>query len=244
MLFDDIHKKDFEQTKYISKKYNKQWKRFAGRNFVGDCSELFKRLCPSNYYEFYVKYTKDGERTENNRLELPYCGRSENEIKILSEKYKRACGDTSIPLEEFIKNIYCHIIIETFDGHMAEKECGDILNNLWYCYEKPNGDEDALLAIDFKVKKGDKLIFLLQIKPISFFRGNKNESLIEDRKYAFEKIRKCRKIFNVPTFYMVYKSNDDGTVKWLTENNKLCFKLDRLCDEQTGLVKEIPNEFI
>ena len=49
---------------------------------------------------------------------------------------------------------------------------------------------------------------------------------------------------HVPTYYMVYKADEDGNVLWLTENGKLCFELKRLCNQENGLPYVLPNEFI
>ena len=49
---------------------------------------------------------------------------------------------------------------------------------------------------------------------------------------------------HVPTYYMVYKADEDGNVLWLTENGKLCFELKRLCNQENGLPYELPNEFM
>lgn len=243
MLFETINKSDFKRTNCISKKYNTHWKLFAGRKSIGDCSNLFQRLCPTDYYDFYVKYTKDGEDTVLNRSEFIYSGRTEEEIKSIAEKYRDECNDYSYPLEDYIKNVYMHTIIETFDGQLKERQVNQILTNFGYTYEKPNNDEDSKYGIDFKVFKEGKLIFVIQVKPISFFIGNKNQSLINDRKNAFKKEALVREKFNVPTYYMIYSVEENGGVKWLCENNKLLFDLHRLCNEKNGLPYCLPQTF-
>ncbi len=243
MLFDSINKEDFRKTNNISKKYNKQWKKFAGRNSIGDCSNLFQRLQPSDYYDFYVKYTKDGEETVSNRSNFIYYGRTEDEIKSIAEKYREECGDYSYPLEDYIKNIYMHTIVETFDGQIKEQQVNQLLTNMGYTYEKPEKDEDSKYGIDFKVFKKGKLSFVLQVKPISFFRGSGNESLICDRKEAFEKQRMVYNIYKVPTYYMVYNTANGEKVQWLTENGKLCFELKRLLNRENGLPYSLPKEY-
>lgn len=244
MRFTEIKKEDFKKTNRISKKYNTQWKKYAGRNSIGDCSNLFQRLRPVNYYDFYLKYTKDGEDTVHNRQEFKYYGRTEEEIEEVAKKYMAECGNTSYTIEEFIKNVYMHVIIETFDGQIKEQDVNQLLVNMGYTYEKPEKNEDSRFGIDFKVYKDCKLAFVLQIKPISFFLGRHNRSLIEDRIGAFEKQSLVLNKFNVPTYYMVYKADDNGKVGWLTENGKLCFELKRLCNQEDGLPYELPNNFI
>lgn len=243
MLFDYIDKKDFKRTNCISRKYNVQWKKFAGRNSIGDCSNLFQRLRPSDYYDFYVKYTKDGEETLSKRSEFPFYGRTEEEIRIIAEKYREECGDYTYPLEDYIKNVYMHTIVETFDGQIKEQQVNQLLTDMGYTYEKPEQNEDSRYGIDFKVLKNNKLVFVLQIKPISFFIGSSNQSLIEDRKGAFEKQRLVNDRYKVPTYYMIYKTTDNGNVQWLSENGKICFELKRLLNRENGLPYSLPKEY-
>lgn len=244
MHFDSINKDDFVKTKYISKKYNLEWKKIAGRNFVGDCSKLFQRLQPFNYYDFYMKYTKDGEETVSNRNEMLFYGRTEEEIEELGKTYRDLCGNYTISLESYIKNIYTHVLIETFDGQICEQKVNQMLTNLGYTYEKPTDNEDSMYGIDFKVfDKSNKLLFVLQIKPISFFIGYRNESLIRDRKSAFVKQDLVLKRFGVPTYYMIYEIVGGGEVRWRCENGKLCFDLSRLCNRYNGLPNKIPQEY-
>lgn len=244
MHFKEINKEDFKKTNIISRRYNTIWKKYAGRKCIGDCSNLFQRLRPKDYYDFYLKYTKDGEETVEKRNEFLYYGRTETEIEELAKKYMEECNDPSYTLSDYVKNIYMHTIIETFDGQNKENEVNQILSNLGFTYEKPVKNEDSYLGIDFKVFKDNQLSFVLQIKPISFFRGINNLSLIEDRKNAFEKERNTLQKLNVPTYYMVYKTHNNGVVSWLSEHNKLCFKLSSLCNENTGFPKRNFGEFI
>ena len=244
MHFDKIDKKDFQKTNRISRKYNMQWKKYADRPSIGDCSNLFQRLRPTDYYDFYLKYTKDGEETVHNREVFKHCGRTEEEIEEVARKYMAECGNTSFTFEDFVKNVYMHTIIETYDGQTKEQDVNQILANLGYTYEKPEKEEDSRFGIDFKVYKDGKLVFVLQIKPISFFLGSKNYSLIQDRIGAFEKQSLVMDRLHVPTYYMVYKADDNGNVGWLTENGKLCFELKRLCNQENGLPYELPNEFM
>lgn len=243
MHFDYIDRKDFQRTNIISRKYNTVWKQFAGRNVIGDCSNLFQRLKPLSYYDFYVKYTKDGEETISARPTFRYYGRTEKEIEEIAIQYRNACNDFTFSLEDYIKNIYMHVIIETFDGQIKEQEVGQILSNLGYTYTKPIGDEDSKLGIDFKVFKDNILTFVIQVKPISFFTGIHNQSLIEDRLNAFTKVRNVLKLYNVPTYFMIYRINTEGNVEWLIENSKLCFTLERLINKTNGHPNNIEPNF-
>lgn len=243
MHFDEIDIGDFSKTNYISRKYNHAWKRFAGRRNIGDCSNLFQRLQPSDCYDFYIKYTEDGEKTVHDRESFMYCGRTEDEIEELAKKYMKACGNPSFPFEDFVKNIYMHTIVETFLGQEKEKQVGQMLVNMGYTYEKPVGNEDSRMNIDFKVYKGGKMMFVLQVKPKSFFTGTRNYSLIEDRIAAFRKELLVLENFGVPTYYMLYKTDNKGNIGWLSEGGKVCFRLSRLCNEETGYPMKLPNEY-
>lgn len=231
MKYDSIDKKIFKESNRISRKYNKQWNAIAGRGYIGDCSNLFQRLKPTSYYDFYLKYTQDGEETKHDRKTFKYCGRTEEEVEELANLYKSLCKDDSFTIEEYIRNIYMHTLIETYDGQMKEVYVTRLLTNMGYTYEKPNSDEDGIMGIDFKVFKNNELKFVIQVKPYSFFKGNSNKALIEDRINAFNKEQKVTNILKVPTYYMVYESFDDGTIKWLNENGKFAFELSRLCNK-------------
>lgn len=244
MRYSSIDKKDFKRTNVISRKYNTTWKKYAGRNVIGDCSKLFQRLRPTSYYDFYVKYTKDGEETFSNRKEMLYYGRTENEIEEIAKAYQKECNDYSYPLDDYIKNVYMHTIIETYDGQVKEEQVNQILSNLGFTYEKPEGNEDAKLGIDFKVYKDGKLSFVIQIKPKSFFIGHNNQSLIEDRINAFHKEGMVKSKLGINTYYMIYVADDNGNVQWLMENGKMCFELKRLCNKTNGFPYTLPTETI
>ena len=243
MHFESIDIEDFRKTNRISRKYNQIWKKFAGSASIGDCSNLFQRLQPIDCYDFYLKYTKDGEETAHDRKTFKYYGRTEEEIEEVAKKYMEACGNTSFTFEEFVKNVYMHTIVETFLGQIKERQVNQILTDMGYTYEKPIGNEDSHMGIDFKVYKDGRLSFMLQVKPISFFNGIHNKSLIEDRIGAFEKETLVSKKFNVPTYYVVYDTDNGGKVRWLSEDGKLCFKLQRLCNQENGYPRELPKEY-
>lgn len=244
MRFNEINREEFKKTNRISRRFNTQWRKYASRNSIGDCSNLFQRLHPTDYYDFYVKYTKDGEETVHNRSEFKYYGRTEEEIEKVAKKYMSECGKTSYTLDEFIMNVYMHVIIETFDGQIKEQEVCQLLVNMGYTYERPEKNEDSRFGIDFKVFKGDELKFILQIKPISFFTGIYNRSLILDRINAFEKQSLVLERYKVPTYYMVYKADNDGQVGWLSEHGNMCFELKRLCNQENGHPYELPTEYV
>ena len=244
MRFNEIDKKDFKRTNVISRKYNTKWKKYAGRNVIGDCSKLFQRLRPTSYYDFYVKYTKDGEETLSNRKGMLHYGRTEDEVEEIAKAYQKDCNDYSYPLDDYIKNVYMHTIIETYDGQVKEEQVNQILSNLGFTYEKPEGNEDAMLGIDFKVYKDGNLSFVIQIKPKSFFLGHNNQSLIEDRINAFHKEEMVKNKLGVNTYYMIYVADDDGNVQWLMENGRMCFELKRLCNKTNGFPYTLPTETI
>ena len=234
-LYND--KSKYTNTKRILRQYNVEWKKYAGRNYIGDCSKLFQRLNPESYTDFYKKYIEDGEKHKNNDELLIYRGRTEEEITNIAKMYQKDCNRFDIPLETFILNIICHVIHETYDGQNVEREVGKMLNKLNYIYKKPDGNEDAKYGIDFKVYSKDKLMFILQIKPMSFFTGNSNKSLIEDRINAFHKERLCNDMFGCKVYYMAYQINNNGGIYWYQDkNNKKCQLLSHFCNED-GTIK-------
>ena len=102
------------------------------------------------------------------------------------ESVKKNAVDDSFTLEEFFDDIVCHVIIETFDGHQAEKELMNVLTRYGYDVEETEGDMDAEYGVDLIVRKNGEFKEFIQVKPLSTFVRT-NPSLIEDRSHFFMK---------------------------------------------------------
>lgn len=231
MSFDNIN--EYYITKQILWKYNKIWKKFSYRKWIGDCSFLYKKFRPVSYEDFYQKYVKDGE---NNKVDdIRFRGRTEKEIYQIALQYRSLC-DINIDIDIYVKNIILHTIIETYNGQKIEETIQEYIESKGYNVIRCCGDEDAEYGIDLKVHN-DTETFALQIKPLSFFKGNKNISLINDRISAFVKEQKCYNTFNIKTYYIVYDIISTNQFKILKNKNKILFKLKHLC-HTNGIVDE------
>lgn len=151
-----IDANEFKNTKKILRKYNMIWRQFSGREFVGDCSFLYKKLRPVSYQDFLEKYTNDGK--SNNSISNKKRGRTEQEIIELAKKYQ-GMANKDIPLEIYIMNVYTHVIIETYDGQRIEEYIEDsIKNNNNAIVKRCYGKYDAEYGIDMIVQVPDKKI--------------------------------------------------------------------------------------
>lgn len=228
---DDSNVAEYQQTKEDLKPFLLIWQRnFAPRHKVGCCSELYKRFHPNSYQEFLEAYNRDGEINQN--LDKVHRGRTEFEIIELAKEYKVKCEaqkNVDYPLETYIKNIYCHVIVETFDGQERERTLAKMLESSGYTVTEVYGDDDAELGADLWCEKDDE-IFAVQVKPLTFFLGNSNQSLINDRIGAHKKVEKCLKKYGKKTFYVVYSQQTNTFLK--KKNGKFAFRLEEFCDKQ------------
>lgn len=233
-------------------KYNERWKSISGRRYVGNCSLLYRKLNPTSYQDFfdkYVSYIAPDDQTYGESIRRnPKYGRSVNDLTRLAEYYKRICRDETIPLENFLDDVICHTIIETFDGHQAERELKHILLEKGFNVNETEGDLDAKLGVDLVVRgKNGMVQNLIQVKPISTFLGNNNQSLIKDRKNFFTKQEDLnRQLGTVKEIvYMLYDSNHlrkYREVLWYYKGDKVRFRLDELVD-RNGIVSNILSDF-
>ena len=235
----------------IGKKNNKVWKSISGRPFIGSCSYLYGLFKPESYQEFFDKYLAypDPEHLDKRRLKKSsYYGRTMEDLVYLAEYYKNNAEDESFTLEEFFDDIVCHVIIETFDGHKAEKELMNVLTDYGFEVEETEGVMDAEFGVDLIVKKDGEVKEYIQVKPISTFVRT-NPSLISDRSNFFLKQYKLNEFTeNHPSLkkrdiiFMLYDYQhlvSTGEVLWYYKDNKVKFKLHELCQTNgQTLVKE------
>lgn len=173
-------------------------------------------------------------------------GRSVEQILCISFLYRHLAGDYDIPLIDYFDDVVNHVVIETVDGHYAESVVEKVFRNHGIDYESiGGGDLDAKYNVDGVVYGRDGLIRrLIQIKPLSTFRGNNNRSLITDRKNFFQKERELfedRETYGIgkecdKIDYILYDrettSSKDGTCYFAVNpaNGKMSFRLDELCN--------------
>lgn len=255
-MFSNIIKerKYYEELKNrIGKKNNKVWKSISGRPYVGSCSYLYAMFKPKSYQDFFDKYISylDPEHLNKKRLKKgEHYGRSIDDLVYLAEYYKKNAVDDSFTLEEFFDDIVCHVIIETFDGHKAEKELVNVLTEYGFEAEETEGVMDAEFGVDLIVKKDGDIKEYIQVKPISTFVRT-NPSLLEDRgKFYMKQYLLDEFVDNHPTFrkrdiiYMLYDYQhllDTGEVLWFYKDDKVKFKLNELCQTNGQTIVKIED---
>ena len=119
--------------------------------------------------------------------------------------------------------IIYHLIVETFRGCQREKQIEEYLQHNGFEVVHGDDEDDIYCGIDL-IASNDACSYALQVKPISFFRGNNNQGLIEDRKRAFQKEQNTLDKYGIPTYYIIY--NGDELVR--NSKGKLCHRLKDL----------------
>ena len=214
------------------------WKKIAGRPYIGNCSYLFKKLKPVNYQDFFNKYIKFLPIIRDDSLKkYEFYGRSIEDLFRLAKKYKELANDSTFTIEDYFDDIVNHIIIETFDGHIIEKYIADILIQKGYQVNEECGYVDAVLGVDIVAKWNNKIKSFIQIKPVTTFLGNNNQSLINDRINFYNKQKKLNEWVGYGNEkdieYMIYDKSmfdENGEIMFYYIGDRCRFKLNELCD--------------
>lgn len=240
---------EFIKSKKRLKKYNQEWKKYSARKYVGDCSYLFEKLRPNSYKDFYDKYVNDGKENFGSIISDDYHrGRTECEIidnaKYLYDTICQRYPDDNVNFIDCLNVTVGHTIHETYDGHIIENIVDSMFSDRGIKTVKPCGDADSLYGIDRFCYQGNELKFTLQIKPMTFFLGNSNKSLINDRLSAFDKDKKVERVFKVKTYYIIYDGNlsNENKIGFICKSNgKMAFELSEVCNPD-GTAKKLPIE--
>jgi len=215
-----------KKTSWMTKEFNWHWYTINNRKEIGDMSYLYHKYKPTSYKDFYIKYTTD----TGDDGDVRHRGRSEQELLQLAHKYQRISKRYDLPISTFYNNLVWHIIIQSYDGHKYEQQFINYINSLGYNAVTVNSNLDAEYGVDIEVFNDKKRLFFVQVKPITFTIGNKNASLINDRKLAYIKRDKIKEKYNVPVLLVCYSINKvSKEVEWLQHNNGKClFKFEEL----------------
>lgn len=210
----------------VNTAYNRKYKL---PEYIGYCMRIFERLAPVSYEDAFEKYTESGYDTAFNSYER---GRTKDEIESIAITWMAECPDSKLELVDFYDAMVLHAIVETYDGYMREKQVKDSLVGAGAKIDTVSGDEDVKMAIDVKAELNGNT-FLIQVKPISFFAGNHNKSLNEDRAALKRKESRAREKYGKNTYfrYLIYDSWGNG--EWVVneKKNKCSFSYDELLDE-------------
>lgn len=205
-----MYKINFDECRNIENSYSQLKKYWYGMNTTsnfGTMTYLYKKYnCPNNYQDFYNYYINDNG---NDRTH----GRNEDYLYLMAEKLYDYSG---LPITVCYNYMCKKLFIDTLDGQKKELEIKNMILSTGYDVKEPNYIQDTAEGIDKLVYKGNKLFCIIQVKPISFFRGNSNYGLIQDRKKALYQEKLCIEKYGVPVIYFIY---DKQTNEWV-KNSK------------------------
>ena len=173
-------------------------------------------------------------------------------IKYLIDKFKNDC-DNDIPEKDLYKYFLFLSIFATCMGVEVENIFADKINKEGkYVVVHSNSYEDANLGIDllFFDQQTNNILFLIQLKPVSFISSNQNSGTLSTRRDYFYEIAKAEKEYNVPVYFIFYKDTshtyDPNNVEWVINNKTSegrpschCFKLEELCFRKSGKIGPI-----
>lgn len=237
-----------EDTRFKGKEhYDKLKKRFNKRDInvwyediyrhpssIGFVSTFFKNADPKTLEQAYDMYILSGildrDLPKENR------GRTKEEIEEMAIDWKEKCG-VDFPLVDFYDALILHAVIETCFGMIMERRAEDAYRLKGFTIEETDGYTDRNCGIDFVARKGEKT-FLVQVKPISFFRG-KGEKLTDDRKVVIHSKHKAGlSLFpNASYAYMIYDSDE----KWINLDGRFNFRYDEFVNNDGSMKVNIDS---
>lgn len=223
----------------------------AGPDFMGNCTDLYHKLKPLNYKDFYERELKYAE--ENQHLPIKDRGLTYEEFYMLAHKYKvllEGCTNLRYDLSIYFYALVCHAIVETFDGQKREEMIMDYISKKGFEVKKVKGEKDAKYGVDIEViGKGQH--FYVQVKPITFFKAERPDTH-EDRIGACRKREEILKLEGLDTYYIIYDLDwKTSQTKWvINKNNGILFKISDLFDYDKDNIKstivrhQLPTERI
>ena len=207
--------------------------------YIGNCTDLYHKLKPIDYEDFYNKELSFA--SENINLRVEQRGLTYEEFYELAVKYKTMVEeqtDLGYDLSVYFYSLVCHAIIETFNGQMKEEQIIKLLRLRGYNPQKVKGSKDARYGVDIAVE-GISEDFYIQVKPISFFLSNYQDTQ-DDRISCCEKREEVLKLEKIDTYYMIYNLNDKtGELKWLCKNeDDILFNINDLFQYDKNNIKD------
>lgn len=242
-------KKYYEENKgKFNDKCNDQYKAINGKPFIGNNTWLYKTLNPSGYQDFFDKYLAcaKGESLDPKKTyrlwdlkKDEHSGRTLEDLITLAKFYKESCPHVDYPIEDFFDDLVNHIIIETYDGHRAERELRDILISKGCEVEETDGDFDSKFGVDLIVKgRLKQKTYYIQVKPFSAFsKKQPHDGLRKDRINFFNKQRYLDNHLGEHNEieYMMYNKHhmdETGEILWMCKGDKVRFHLSELTNEK------------
>lgn len=219
--------------------------------FIGNCTNLYYKLKPLNYKDFYEKELKYAE--ENKHLPVEDRGLTYEEFYMLAHKYKvllEDCTNLTYDLSVYFYSLVCHAIVETFVGQKKEEIIMKYISDKGFEVKKVEGKKDAKYGIDIEViGKGQH--FYLQVKPLTFFMSNYPDTN-EDRIEACRKRENILELESLDTYYVIYDLDwETSQLRWLlNKKDVILFKITDLFEYDKDNIKEtfvrlkLPTEYI
>lgn len=219
--------------------------------FIGNCTNLYHKLKPNNYLDFYEKELKYAE--ENHNLPIEDRGLTYEEFYMLAYKYKVLFEDSTnlkYDLSVYFYSLVCHAIVETFVGQKKEETIMKYISEKGFEVKKVDGKKDAKYGVDIEVL-GKGQHFYIQVKPITFFKSEYPDTH-EDRIDCCRKREEILDLENLDTYYIIYELDwETSHLKWLVNrNNGILFKINDLFhydkkDIKNTIVRfELPTEYV
>ena len=214
---------------------------YAPRRKIGSCTYLFNELKPTSYQDFFEKYINFLQNDDKK-----FRGRSIEEITEMAKDFQETAikkyPDNKLiqkmTFEDFFDLLVLHIIIETYDGHIAENYFKKMYEDNGFEVTEPNENDDAVMGIDFIIKTNDKIHFI-QVKPRTF--ATSTSSTGYDRANHFRKEELIKEKYGESAsleFIFYERGNDENDIKpyMVNKSGKIRFSLSDVC-YPNGLTK-------
>lgn len=197
--------------------------------FIGNCTNLYQKLNPTSYKDFYDKELKYAE--ENHHLPVEERGLTYEEFYMLAYKYKillEDCTNLKYDISIYFYALVCHAIIETFIGQKKEEVVLEYINNKGFTASKVDSKKDTRYGVDIEVE-GKGQHFYVQVKPLTFFTSNYSD-VNNDRLEACKKREEIMSNEGLDTYYIIYDLDwETSQLKWLfNKKDTVLFKISDL----------------
>lgn len=182
---------------------------------TGHGSNLFNKLTPESYMDFYEKLINYANNNKNT-LSIYDRGLTLEDLYNVANEFKTAVEikeNINFPLIDYVDYIMYVNVIQTFDGHINEVMLVDYINKYWYKdAHRVTGELDSKYGIDILYKNDTRGI---QVKSIRFFYGDKS-SLINDRNNILPLKNEVKLKFGIDMNYAIF---DKSCNKFLVSSN-------------------------
>lgn len=203
-----------------------KWYGLNSTKKCGCMTWLYKKYGrPLTVQEFYDSYINDIQSSE---MDSRTFGRTQEQLlKIAIELMTKDNG--RFELNDYLSYIYKKLFYDTIIGCKKEKQIKEYIESKGFKTKEPSFEDDIKLGVDLFAFRDNELKCIIQSKPNTFFLGNSNKSLINDRKKALSKQDKAKDKYGVPTYYIIYNKNTGEFIK--NDIGTLAFRLTDLINQ-------------